>query len=362
MSETLTGTKNMSANQSLKQFNPYEEARRLLKFLDNKRTKEILVRRFGIGKKQTETLEAIGRDYGISRERVRQIENDGLAVLAKQEVLSQFRPALNVISRYLKQYGGLRRQDVLLKELTFHLERPYQGKGAVCLFLTLGDFDFYPEDEHFYNFWSLNKQAIQKTKQVLAGFINALKQKEQTLPEKQTLQFARQAKSASGLPSKALVSMIGVSRQIEQNVYGDYGLIVWSEVTPKGVKDKAYTVFRKVQKPLHFRQVAELINQANFEDKRRAHPQTVHNELIKDSRFVLVGRGLYALKEWGYQAGTVRDLIVNLVKENGGLPKEKIVKAVMSQRQVRENTILVNLQNRKYFVRNQKGVYNVNEA
>ena len=78
----------------------------------------------------------------------------------------------------------------------------------------------------------------------------------------------------------------------------------------------------------------------------------MHNELIKDSRFVLVGRGLYALKEWGYQSGTVRDLISNLIKQNGGLNKEKIVHDVMAQRQVRENTILVNLQNRKYFVRN----------
>ena len=158
------------------------------------------------------------------------------------------------------------------------------------------------------------------------------------------------------------VKQLEVSRKIEPNNFSDYGLVGWSEITPKGVKDKAYTVFRKANKPLHFRQVAELINQAQFSDKRLAHPQTVHNELIKDTRFVLVGRGLYALREWGYEAGTVRDLIVNLLKNNGALHKEAIVQSIMGQRQVRENTILVNLQNRRYFVRNEKGVYNVKEA
>lgn len=352
----------MSADQNLKQFNPYQVARDLLKHLDNKRTKEVIVRRFGIGKKQGETLEIIGRDHGISRERVRQIENDGLAVLSRKEILSQFRPALATINRYLKQYGGLRRQDILLEELTSHLPRPYQAQGGLSLLLTLGEFNFYPENHAFYSFWADNEKAFARAKQALASIINLLKEKKITLSDREMFRLARQVVPVKNISAKALVAAVDISRQIEQNAYGDYGLVGWSEITPKGVKDKAYTVFRKVEKPLHFRQVAELINQADFGDKRQAHPQTVHNELIKDTRFVLVGRGLYALREWGYQAGTVRDLIVNLVKENGGLSKEEIISNVMAQRQVRENTILVNLQNRKYFVRNQKGVYNIKEA
>lgn len=351
----------MSANQNLKQFNPYLAARDLLRRLDNKRTKEILLRRFGVGKKQNETLESIGRDYGISRERVRQIENDGLAALRRKEILSQFKPALTTISQYLKKYGGLRREDLLLGELTCHLAKPYQGEGALRLFLVLGDFYFHSEDKKFSNFWALNNQVITQANQMINSFVKTLQAKKVTLSEKTVAKLANQL-AVPKAGAKAMLSAIAISRQVEQNPYGDYGLISWSEITPKGVKDKAYTVFRKINKPLHFRQVADLINQANFSDKRRAHPQTVHNELIKDPRFVLVGRGLYALKEWGYQAGTVRDLIANLIRQNGGLAKEKIVHGVMTQRQVRENTILVNLQNRKYFVRNDKGVYNIKQA
>lgn len=352
----------MSANQSFKKFNPYLAARDLLKHLANKRTREILVRRFGVGKKAGETLEAIGRDYGISRERVRQIENDGLAALRRQEVLSQFRPALTTISRYLKQYGSLRREDLLLNELTQHLSKPYQGQGSLRLFLTLGNFYFSPENQDFYSFWAESVKVFNKTKEVVSVLTKAFAGKGATLPEKQVSQLSHQLLPQMNLSAKALLSVVATSRQIEPNAYGEYGLVSWSEVTPRGVKDKAYMVFRKAQTPLHFRQVAELINQVDFGDMRRAHPQTVHNELIKDPRFVLVGRGLYALKEWGYQAGTVRDLITQLMRQNGGLAKKEIVQAIMGQRQVCENTILVNLQNRKYFVRNDKGVYNIKEA
>ena len=51
---------------------------------------------------------------------------------------------------------------------------------------------------------------------------------------------------------------------------------------------------------MHFKEVAEAISKTFG---KKTHYATCHNELIKDSRFVLVGRGMYALAEWGYQAG-----------------------------------------------------------
>jgi hypothetical protein len=84
---------------------------------------------------------------------------------------------------------------------------------------------------------------------------------------------------------------------------------------------------------------------------------TTHNELIKDSRFVLVGRGLYALSEWGYMSGVVKDVIKNIIENDGPLTRDKIVEKVLKERYVKENTILVNLQNPKYFRRDKEGRY-----
>ena len=90
-----------------------------------------------------------------------------------------------------------------------------------------------------------------------------------------------------------------------------------------------------------------------------AQAQTVHNELIKDPRFILVGRGTYALKEWGYQSGTVKEVIGQLLKENGPLTKEEILKKVLETRLVKPNTILINLQNRQYFSRDKNNKYSL---
>jgi len=90
--------------------------------------------------------------------------------------------------------------------------------------------------------------------------------------------------------------------------------------------------------------------------------QTVHNELIKDSRFVLVGRGIYALEEWGYYPGQVKDVILRVLREERKpITKEEILEKVLEQRLVKENTILLNLSNKKYFERDVQGKYKVKE-
>ena len=90
-----------------------------------------------------------------------------------------------------------------------------------------------------------------------------------------------------------------------------------------------------------------------------AHVATTHNELIKDPRFVLVGRGLYALSEWGYMSGVVKDVIRNVIEKNGPLTKKEVIEKVLKERYVKENTILVNLQNPKYFKKDKEGKYSI---
>ena len=108
---------------------------------------------------------------------------------------------------------------------------------------------------------------------------------------------------------------------------------------------------------MHFREIVNHINKT-FELKRSAHPQTVHNELIKNDRFVLVGRGTYALSDWGYQPGRVSDVLVRVLKDAGKpLTKEEIINAVLKERNVKQNTIMLNLQNRQYFEKMDDGRY-----
>ncbi len=146
-----------------------------------------------------------------------------------------------------------------------------------------------------------------------------------------------------------------ISKKIQQNKEGLFGLSDWPEINPRTIKDKAYLVLKKNQKPLHFSRITDLIEGG-------ALVQTVHNELIKDPKFILVGRGIYALKEWGYEPGYLKDIILKVLKESQKpLTKQEILSAVFEQRMVKENTVLLNLSNKKYFLRDDKGRYLIRE-
>ena len=147
---------------------------------------------------------------------------------------------------------------------------------------------------------------------------------------------------------------LSMSKKISRNPLGEWGLAASPNIKLKGVRDYAFLVLRKHGSPIHFKEVAKAITQYF---NKKAHVATTHNELIKDKRFVLVGRGLYALAEWGYMSGVVKDVIKKILEKEGPLSKEDVIKKVLKERYVKENTILVNLQNAKYFKKGKDNLY-----
>jgi len=138
---------------------------------------------------------------------------------------------------------------------------------------------------------------------------------------------------------------------------GKWGLVKWPTVNPKNIRDKIYVILQETGKHMHFNEIAEAIKQSDFK-RKDVTTQAIHNELIKDKRFVLIGRGIYALKEWGYQKGTVADIITEVLKKaNEPLHRDEIVKQVLQSRHVKETTILLNLQGKPQFKRVAKATY-----
>ncbi|MEK7665130.1 MAG: HTH domain-containing protein [Patescibacteria group bacterium] len=317
----------------------------------SEKTKGIFERRFGIKSKNPETLEMIGKSMGITRERVRQIEEAGFNFVKKNNketldgVFAEF-------ADYFKNNGEFKKEEAVLEELGGKNHKPY-----VLFLLTLGEqFSKVCEKKDFYYFWSTMQDAKNKVSQTLKSLVLALQKIGKPIFKEE---FLTEISSSQNLPEPALFSYLEVSKKIQNNSEGKIGLIDWPEIKPRGVKDKAFLVFKKHQKPLHFTKVAELIDQLGCnEPNKKTYPQTVHNELIKDQRFVLVGRGTYALKEWGYEEGTIKD-VIKKVLESKTQPanKEEIIKEVLTQRLVASNTVLMNLNNKKYFGKDEQGKY-----
>ena len=150
---------------------------------------------------------------------------------------------------------------------------------------------------------------------------------------------------------------LSVSKVIGKNSLGEWGKSTSPHIKARGVKDYAYLVVRKNGKPMHFRDVASEITRIF---KKKTNIATCHNELIKDKRFVLVGRGMYGLKEWGHAAGVVRDVIKEILKEaEKPLTKQEIIDKVLEKRLVKANTVSINLQDTKYFKRDKDGKYSL---
>ncbi len=305
------------------------------------RTKDVILRRFGLKESgQPETLESIGESYQITRERVRQIEKEGLKKLSKKvkkhgEVLDEFHDRID-------DFGGLKREDQLLYVLG---NRNFSYKNYVNFLLSLGDtFDKKRENKDFFSLWITDQNSIDLAEEIIQNSYEKLKSKKKPVP-------IEDLKKSPDYPTHKFISYLEISKQVKQGPQGLYGLSEWPEVSPRGVKDMAYITLKKEGEPLHFKQVAKLIGEDT-------NPQTVHNELIKDDRFVLVGRGIYALSEWGYREGEVKDVIGRVIDKAGGsLSKDDIVEEVLKRRMVKKNTIVQNLSNKKYFKRTSDGKY-----
>ena len=146
---------------------------------------------------------------------------------------------------------------------------------------------------------------------------------------------------------------LSISKTISRNPLSEWGRIDTPAIRTKGIRDYAYLVIKQKGEPMHFADVATSIVELFG---KKAHVATTHNELIKDSRFVLVGRGLYALAEWGFQPGVVRDVIRDSLAKKP-LTREEVIEAVKKVRYVKDNTILVNLGDTRYFKRHKDGTY-----
>lgn len=343
----------MAAKSDKTGFKPKAIVKRLLSGLPD-RSRSVLESRFGLGANtQRVTLEAIGQRYGITRERVRQIENHALTTLKKSDAYSDALAAFEELERIVESLGGVICEDDLLNFIT----KDPGMQNHIYFLLVLGDpFKYRKEDGEINRCWYVDPALANKVEGALKKLYSGLSD-EDLIPEGEMIdRFLRELEDINDRyrNKEVLKRWLAISKSIGKNPLGEWGSASSSNVRTKGVRDYAYLAVKKHGSPLHFREVSRMIEKMF---SRAAHVATTHNELIKDDRFVLVGRGMYALKEWGYTQGVVRDVIRDVIRKNGLLKKDQIIERVLKERHVKPSTVTVNLQNQKYFKRNKDGLF-----
>ena len=323
----------------------------------DERQKDVLVGRFGIKEDgDSSTLAELGKKYGITRERIRQIESGALGILKEKAPSSpSFEEFVDRSKKYFKNYGGVARREKFLEHHRNFIDDINENHIDLLLEAS-GSFYFYPEDKDFWSFYYSEKESLDNARRFINEWEKFLKSRKDEIlssPEYQ-VHFKIFVKKARANPAHA-ENYVAISKKFHTNYYGDSGLSEWPEIKPVTIRDHIYVILKKEKKPIHFVNIAKLIGDRN--KGKNALDATVHNELIKDKRFVLVGRGIYGLSEQGYQPGTAREVIHRILKENGPMRTRELVSAVQRERLFKPNTVLVNLQNKKFFSRQPDGTY-----
>ncbi len=317
------------------------------------RSQEIIFSRYGVFGGNAMTLEEIGKKYHITRERVRQIIREVLKKVREKKNDPIFLQIQEAVVLAVRTNGGIMEEKQLLSAL---------GKGnaseeaAVSFFLQCFDSVVSSEIKGELKFsYALPDFNIESWKAVKNVAIAILKDQKKTFLFDELFEKVKADKK--DLSRETFAHHMEVAEEMKQNAFGKWGVAGWKEVSPKGTREKAYLVLKESEKPLHFRDIAKKIDQYKL-NKKKTHPQTVHNELIKDSNFVLVGRGIYALAEWGYKKGTVKDVIEEILgHSNKPLSREEILEKVLEVRSVKKSTIVINLNN--YFSKSNSGAYSI---
>lgn len=316
----------------------------------NDRQKEIVEGRYGLTKAESLTLAELGSQYGLTRERVRQIEALALKASKNKTENGEFSEFVKTVSSLLRSAGGIKREDLLIGDLVKTPNiTPEQANRMKFLLEICAKFGYSKEDKDFYPYWYLTEGDQKKAVSFVGSLVKVADRSDFAAS------FSSVSKS-SGLSEAVARNYAAVSKKVAMNIYGDLGLSEWPEINPKTARDWAYLVLKKEQKPLHFNDIALAVTKMR---NKPAHAPTVHNELIKDENFVLVGKGTYTLKEFGVTPGTAREIIAHFLKRHGPLNAKEVVKMVLKERLFKENTVLINLQNRKNFRRLDDGRYSV---
>ncbi len=364
----------------------------------NERERDVLARRYGLHGKEKDTLEKIGEDHKLTRERIRQIENSAVKKLLQLENLTNYISNLKkVINQLIEEHGGFIEQNYLLDNLVnisatnvrASEEEKILHKNHLDFLvskLLQDEFEKVENSKHFKNYFKFKHQILDHLEEIAEELLKNVKELKKIMVTEEIINLTKQTESYKKYEdklqapnavdlsnilkkelfeedselinsNKTIYSILQAAKRIEQNKFGHWGADDSREITPKTINDKIYLVLSNHGKPMHFKEIAERINEVNF-DKKIANAATVHNELILDKKYVLIGRGLYGLKDWGYKKGTVADIIIEILKNSAKpLAKDEILEEVLKQRLVKKATVILALMNKDKFKKVEGGKY-----
>jgi len=325
--------------------------------------KDVIVQRFSLDNKPRRTLESIGQKFSVTRERIRQIEKIALGKLRRTVQTTRLNIVNEIADKVIKENGGLL-VEVKLVSSILNTIKSNEDIDANIIKLALSinpDLTKIEKNNALKPFWRKKEIELSIISTIINSGLKVLKKREDVMTSAKLIIQIRQhlGEKIEGYIDPMINASLELDKKIKQTESG-FGLMTWRHINPRSIRDKAYIILKKEKKPLHFVEIANKISESGF-DKKVVTTQAVHNELIRYEQFVLVGRGLYGLKEFGYSKGTVAEVIEDLLSKKSPMTKQEIIDGVLEQRHVKKGTISLNLQKNPQFLRIGRAVYELDK-
>lgn len=326
--------------------------------------KDVIVQRFSLDGRPRRTLESIGQKFSVTRERIRQIEKIALNKLKRTVQTTKLNTVNELADQIIEEQGGIVLEDKIVSAILNQINSQEEVDGHIVrLALSINpNLKKVDKTNTYKPFWRKKELELKQVASIIAAAIKTLRKKKDVISDHKLVVQIRQllGSKIENSTDPMLISCLETDRRLKKVEEG-FGLMTWRHINPRSIRDKAYIILKDEKKPLHFVEIANKISDAEF-DKKVVTVQAVHNELIRYEQFVLVGRGLYGLKEFGYKKGTVADIIEELLKKKSPMSKQEIIDGVLKQRHVKKGTISLNLQKNPQFIRVGRAVYSLDLA
>ena len=338
--------------------NPVEIVNSLVSLLTDKEAR-VISSRFGLQGQQIRTLASLGLELGVTRERIRQIQSHAIKKMQRNAIHTDISKMHSEVMKFVIHHGGIVTEQEMVDFLKLNFVDLATSSEELVLAVVLDErliqehnkVDFVP---HF----RLNSIKMSQVKKTCELALKILK-KFNTEIEKDLIvsEIVKNTKDTYlHFNTPTILSSLVLDRRIV-SINSMFSLDSWRHINPRTLYDKIAYVLNDISEPMHFLDIVNSITSHHF-DSKRVSLQAVHNELISNPAFVLIGRGIYALKAWGYKEGTVADVLESVLGKKGPLDLSQLTKEVLKLRKVKPITIQINLSSKKNkFRKNREGLY-----
>ncbi len=326
----------------------------------SEKEREVIERRVGLFWER-ETLQSIWNSFSpsITRERVRQIEDTWIKKIWRIIKATLLLDIQDKARDLLELHWGLLVKDKLINSIIKELWLDRDINASIIEVVIQSSQEVSKSKPRlgaftYFYLWNCSKSMVDA---IHKEALKVLRRKKDVMEQDSLYAIVKEnlASEISWITIPMIDSSLDVFEDLVKWEETLIGLSRWKILNPKTLKDKAIYVMKKEKVPMHFVDISNKITDYLSESVK---VNTIHNELIRNSEFVLIGRWIYALKEWWFTPWAVIDVIADILEKNGWpMTTEEITAKVLETRNVKKTTIYMNLQNKKLIERVWRNYY-----